>query len=283
MSKPIIALMYDFDHTLSPKDMQEYSFIPSLGMEASEFWSESDRIAKENQMDRILSYMYLMIKLAKKNNVGIKKDDFMKLGANVEFFPGVKGWFKHINDIGEQLGVEVQHFILSSGLKEIVEGTPISKYFTKIYACEFHYNTNGNADWPKQAVNYTTKTQFLFRISKGVLDVLDDERLNTRMSEDERPIPFRNMIYIGDGLTDVPCMTVVKSRGGEAIAIYEKDHKDKVHQLLEEGRVGYICQGNYSLNSNLTTIVTQKIKQIALQDELAREHERQVIDMEEGN
>lgn len=283
MSKPIIALMYDFDHTLSPKDMQEYSFIQSLGMESKEFWSECDRIALENNMDRILAYMYVMIRLAKKNNVAITKESFRKLGENVEFFPGVKGWFKHINDIGEANGVEVEHFILSSGLQEIIEGTDICKYMKKIYACRFHYNTNGNADWPIQAVNYTTKTQFIFRISKGILDELDDDRLNSRMSEDERPIPFRNMIYIGDGLTDVPCMTVVKSRGGEAIAIYEKDHKDKVHKLLNEGRVGFVCQGNYSLNSNLTAIVTQKIKQIAITDSLAREHERQMLDMGEGN
>ena len=157
--KPIIALMYDFDKTLCAKDMQEYSFIPSIGMNASEFWSEANRISVKSDMDKILAYMYLMIKQAKKNDIPITKESFQALGGDVVLFKGVKGWFKRINKIGEENGVQIEHYILSSGLKEIIEGTPIAKEFKKIYACEFHYNERGNADWPQHAVNFTTKTQ----------------------------------------------------------------------------------------------------------------------------
>ena len=218
--KHIIALMYDFDKTLCAKDMQEYSFIPNIGMKSDEFWSEANKISVKNDMDRILAYMYLMLKTAKKKDLPITKEAFQDLGHDVVLYKGVKSWFKRINDYGKSLGVEIEHYILSSGLKEIIEGTPIAKEFKKIYACEFHYNERGNADWPQQTVNFTTKTQFLFRISKGVLDVTDDVRLNTKIKDEERRIPYYNMIYFGDGLTDVPCMKLVKQYCGHSIAIY---------------------------------------------------------------
>ena len=224
--QPIIALMYDFDKTLCAKDMQEYSFIPSVGMDAQTFWKESNEISVKNNMDRILAYMLLMIKHAKNKNVGIKRSDFTNLGKDVIFLKGVKSWFKRINEYGKSLGVTIEHYILSSGLKEIIEGTSIAKEFKRIYACEFYYNKSGNADWPKQVINFTTKTQFIFRISKGALEQLDDQKLNSVMDNDDRRIPYRNMIYIGDGMTDVPCMKLVTMRGGEAIAIY---HKDTIH------------------------------------------------------
>ena len=201
--KHIIALLYDFDKTLCAKDMQEYSFIPNIGMEATDFWAEANKISVKNNMDRILAYMYLMMKMAKKNDLPITKESFQALGKDVILYKGVKSWFKRINNYGKSLGVEIEHYILSSGLKEIIEGTSIASEFKKIYACEFHYNERGNADWPQQAVNFTTKTQFLFRISKGVLDVLDDVKLNTKINDEERRIPYQNMIYFGDGLTDV--------------------------------------------------------------------------------
>jgi roadblock/LC7 domain-containing protein len=163
-------------------------------MNAGEFWSEANRIAVKSDMDKILAYMYLMIKQAKKNDIPITKESFQNLGKDVVLFPGVKGWFKRVNQYGKEAGVEIEHYILSSGLKEIIEGTPIAKEFKKIYACEFHYNERGNADWPQQAVNFTTKTQFLFRISKGVLDVMDDVKLNRNIADNERRVPYRNMI-----------------------------------------------------------------------------------------
>lgn len=275
MKKPVIALMYDFDKTLCAKDMQEYGFIQSVGMEADEFWKESNNISVKNNMDRILSYMFLMIKSAKDKNVSITKESFMNLGKDVVFLKGVKTWFKRINDYGKELGVEVEHYILSSGLKEIIEGTPIAKHFKRIYACEFHYNKAGNADWPKQVINYTTKTQFVFRISKGSLDQLEDKKLNSIIDRDDRDVPYRNMIYIGDGMTDVPCMRLVKMNGGESIAIYHKDTIDTAKRLLKDKRVGYICKADYSSGSELETVVKLIIHQRSLTSQLIELHKSQ--------
>ena len=280
MSKPIIALMYDFDKTLCAKDMQEYSFIPSIGMNAEEFWNEANRISVKSDMDKILAYMYLMIKQAKKNDIPITKESFQSLGSDVVLFKGVKGWFKRINKIGEQYGVQIEHYILSSGLKEIIEGTPIAKEFKKIYACEFHYNERGNADWAQHAVNFTTKTQYLFRISKGVLDVLDDVKLNTNMADEERRIPYRNMIYLGDGITDVPCMKLVKQYGGQSIAIYQKKSKSKVEVLLKDERVNFICEADYTEGSELDKIIKLIIQKMAVVDELSAISVRQRKEME---
>ncbi len=266
--KHIIALMYDFDKTLCAKDMQEYSFIPNIGMEASEFWSEANKLSVKNDMDRILAYMFLMVKYAKKNDLPITKESFQELGKDVVLFKGVKSWFKRINNYGKSLGVEIEHYILSSGLKEIIDGTSIAKEFKRIYACEFHYNERGNADWPKQAVNFTTKTQFLFRISKGVLDVLDDVKLNTKLPDEERRIPYQSMIYFGDGLTDVPCMKLVKQYGGHSIAIFNKKEKHKVEPLLRDERVNFICESDYTEGSNLEIIVKQIIKKVVADNEL---------------
>ena len=183
MAKPTIALLYDFDKTLSIKDQQEYTFIPSLGMEASEFWGEADKISKENNMDRILSYMFLMIKQARKKNVEITKEAFKALGADVDLLPGVKTWFKRINDYGASLGLDVQHYIISSGVKDIIEGSEIAKEFKAIYACEYMFDKNGDAVWPKVAINYTMKTQYVFRISKGIDRLDDDDIVNSKVSE----------------------------------------------------------------------------------------------------
>lgn len=277
MGKPIIAIMYDFDKTLCAKDMQEYSFIPSVGMDADQFWGESNNISVKYNMDRILAYMFLMIKSAKDNNVPITRESFMNLGKDVVFLKGVKSWFSRINAYGESLGVEVEHYILSSGLKEIIEGTPIAKYFKHIYACEFRYNKNGNADWPKQVINYTTKTQFIFRISKGALDQLDDKRLNSLVDIEDRRVDYSNMIYIGDGLTDVPCMRVVKKRGGESIAIYHKDNLDVAKRLLKDKRVGYICKADYSAESELESVVKLLIHSMSLSTKLKNLHREQTI------
>ncbi len=279
MKKTIIALMYDFDKTLCAKDMQEYSFIPSVGMEANEFWQESDNIATKNNMDKILSYMFLMIKAAKDKGFSITRESFMNLGKDVVFLRGVKSWFSRINEYGKSLGVEVEHYILSSGLKEIIEGTKIAKEFKKIYACEFHYNKSGNADWPKQVVNYTTKTQFIFRISKGVLEQLEDKKLNSLINPNERRIPYRNMIYIGDGLTDVPCMKLIKVRGGESIAIYHHDTFDTAKRLFNDGRVGYVCKADYSSGSQLEKVVQLLIHQMALTSQLIDLHDEQAEEL----
>ena len=266
MSKrPIVALLYDFDKTLCTKDMQEYGYIESIGMKSSEFWKEVAEFTDSNQMDNILAYMYKMVERARISQVPVKRTTFAELGKKVEFFPGVLNWFTRINDFGESIGVRVEHYIVSSGIKEIIEGTDIFKEFKKVYACEFLYDYNDTIVWPKVAVNYTAKTQFLFRINKGVLniDTLSANKLNNYTPEKERRVPFKNMIYIGDGLTDVPCMKLVKSNGGVAIAVYDEGAgKAAAKELLKNNRVNFIAPADYSKNTEIEEIVKATIRKI---------------------
>ena len=217
---PILAIMYDFDHTLSPRDMQEYGFIPDLGMEADVFWNKCLKAMKRNQMDQILAYMYMMLEEAKGKLI-VNRNMLRALGKDVQLFDGVSDWFARVNEYARSRGLQPEHYIISSGLKEIIEGTPIAKEFKEIYAASFCYDEHGVACWPAMAVNYTSKTQFLFRVNKGVLDVTEHRALNEFMPEEKRRVPFSNMIYVGDGLTDVPSMKLTKLNGGHSIAVWQ--------------------------------------------------------------
>ncbi len=259
----IIAIMYDFDKTLCTKDMQEYTFIPKLGMEASEFWEEVNKIRNKNGMDGVLAYMYLMLKKANELNTPIKESDLEKMGKDIELYPGVTNWFKRINDYGKSLGLKVEHYIISSGLNEIIQGSEISKYFEKIYASEFLYE-NGHAVWPKSAINYTNKTQFIYRINKGILDICDDDNLNRKMAEADRRVSKANMIYIGDGLTDVPSMITIKENGGVSIAVYTDRTKKLAKSLLDDERIDYIAEANYKDNSDIDKIIKRVLKMMSL-------------------
>lgn len=272
--KPIIAIMYDFDKTLCTKDMQEYGFIPKLGITPSQFWGEVEEFRKSNNMDSILAYMYYMLKKAGEKSVPVSRETFVELGKDIEYYPGVEDWFERINNYGRENGVEIEHYVISSGLSEIIEGSSINKEFKKVYACEFLYNENNVAVWPKLVVNYTNKTQFLFRINKGVLDVWDDKRLNDYVPEEERRIPFRNMIYIGDGLTDVPCMKLVKANKGQSIAVFKKRKKEVASQLISENRVDFITEANYEKDGELDNIVKTIIEKMSVVEKLVRLHDK---------
>ena len=271
MKQPIVAIMYDFDKTLCTKDMQEYAFIPALGMSSSAFWGEVNAMTDAEEMDNILAYMYKMVEKAKEKKVPITRDTFQEMGSKVEYFDGVKTWFERINAYGEKVGVRVEHYIVSSGIKEIIEGTEIARFFKKIYACEFMYDYNGSIQWPKFAVNYTSKTQFLFRINKGVLtiDSKSADKLNRFTPENERRVPFRNMIYIGDGLTDVPCMKLVKSYGGQSIAVFDQEKgKDAAEALKVANRVNFVAAADYGTGSDIEIIVQAIIKKIQAVEEM---------------
>ena len=217
--RPIAAFLYDFDKTLCTTDMQDYAFIPSLGMTPAEFWAEANGFGRRHRIDGILAYMYTMLQEAKRKNLPFTRADLVDKGRDIVFFPGVEGWFRRINDYGAELGVQVEHYIISSGLREIIEGSSISGEFKEIYASEFYYDEEGVPVWPKLAVNFTAKTQFVYRINKGVLDVSDDKTLNDSMPDDSKRVPFTNMVYMGDGLSDVPCMKMMRAYGGQAIAV----------------------------------------------------------------
>ncbi len=271
---PIVAIMYDFDRTLCTKDMQGYSFIPSLGITEKEFWEYTNILGQKEHMDSVLAYMYAMVKISKDKNIPLLRENLVSMGKNVELFKGVEGWFDRITQFGNANGMQIEHYVISSGMKEIIEGTSISKFFKSIFACEFLYDESGNGVWPKTDVNYTNKTQFVYRINKGVLDVANDNDLNKSMPDDSKRVPFCNMIYIGDGLSDVPCMKMMKAYGGYSIAVYQ--NKDcKVEDLLRKNRVDYIYPADYSENSGLDVTVKNIIRKMSISEILYNEYSQQ--------
>lgn len=254
-NKPVVAICYDFDKTLSPDDMQAQGFIQSVGCDVDSFWKESNDRATDNDMDKNLAYMYTMLDKSSENFV-FNKQKLRKYGAQVRLFPGVDSWFERIRNYGKEKGVIVEHYIISSGLKEMIEGTCVANSFEKIYASSFYYNDKGVATWPAQVVNYTNKTQFLFRIEKGVLDI-NDQGVNDYFTPEEIRVPFRNMIYIGDSDTDIPCMKLVNSYGGHSIGVYNPNtnKKEKVYKMMHDNRIRYFAAANYSEGSDLDNLV----------------------------
>lgn len=262
MSKvPKVAICYDFDKTLCPDDMQVFSFIPSVGMDVAEFWEQSNKMAMDNKMDMNLSWMKKMIDESKRKNKSIKRETFCSLGKDVTMYHGVDSWFERINDYGRQKNIEVEHYIISSGLKEIIEGSVIAPYIKRIYASTFMYDVDNIAVWPAQAVNYTNKTQFIFRIAKGAFDE-NDNNVNQNMQANELYIPYENMIYIGDSDTDIPSMRVVKN------------NRRKVYTLFKEKRIDYFAPADYSEGEPLFGLAKQIIDMISTREALKRETER---------
>jgi len=272
--QPVLAICYDFDKTLSPDDMQAQGYIQSVGYNVKQFWIESNGMAKANDMDGNLAYMYKMVQEAQGNMVFNRKA-LQEYGAKVALFPGVVEWFERIRGYGKMKGVLVEHYIISSGLKEMIEGTAMAKQgaFEKIYASSFFYNDRGVAVWPAQVINYTNKTQFLFRIEKGVLDI-NDSGVNEYFSPEDLRVPFRNMVYIGDSDTDIPCMKLVNSYGGHSIGVFNPltMDKTKVHKMMNDNRIRYFASADYTEGSDLDKLVKAIIDKTASFEELEAMH-----------
>ena len=261
MKEKHVAFIYDFDGTLAHGNIQEYNFIPALNMTSDEFWREVEELKIKNNMENVLAYMYLMLKKAEEKNISVKKAAFIEYGKNIRFYPGVLDWFDRINKYASGLGITMHHYIVSSGIKEMIEGTDIADKFERIYACSFLYDANEIAKWPAVSVNYTNKTQFLYRINKGIYEVYDAS-INDKMLAKDKKILFENMVYFGDGITDVPCMKLVKDNGGHAISVYEEDIK-LANKLLDDGRVNYIAQTDYTEGSSLDKYIKDIIMKIS--------------------
>ena len=273
---PIIAFLYDFDKTLCTTDMEDYAFIPSLGYTPAEFWGRANAFGWENRMDGLLAYMYTMIQECAAQNIKLDRAFLNHCGESIQLFPGVREWFARINAFGESLGVQVEHYVISSGLREIIEGSGIAQEFREIYACEFYYNENGDACWPKLDVNFTNKTQFAYRINKGILDVSRDRELNDSMPDDSKRVPFTNMIYMGDGLSDVPCMKMMRAYGGQAIAVYQASNRQGVEKLLADGRVDFIFPADYREGMELDRTVRDILRKMTITDRLLEVNNRQL-------
>lgn len=273
MTKKLIpmAICYDFDGTLSPGNMQEYEFIDKLKVKPKWFWKKSLKLAKAQNADPILAYMKLMLDEANYHQTPIIKDYFVQCGKNVELFNGVDTWFHRINEYGKNQGIKIEHYIISSGLKEMIEGTKIAKNFKCIFASSYMYDSNNVAVWAANAINYTSKTQYLFRINKGCCDINDNKKINQYIKEEERPVPFKNMIYLGDGETDIPAMKMVKLNGGHSIVVYnsaKKGQKDKAIKLIQENRVNIAANADYSENKTIDVYIKAIVDKIAADNTL---------------
>ena len=263
--KPIVALIYDYDGTLSPGNMQEFGFIQAVGKTAEEFWRMSDSITIGQDASNVLAYMKLMFDEAKRNGIKLRREDFQRFGRNIQLFDGVREWFKLVNTYGELHGVKIEHYINSSGLKEIIEGSPIAHEFKHVFAGTFLYDANGEAEWPGISVDYTTKTQFLFKISKGIFSSRDNKQVNESIADDKKRIPFTHMIYFGDGDTDVPCMKIVGMFGGHSIAVYDPQNERKqatAAKLKRQGRVAFAVPAVYTPDAPAFRVVTAIIDKI---------------------
>ena len=273
-SDTVLAVCYDFDKTLSPTDMQAQGYIQSVGYDVGTFWDKTNKLASENDMDGNLAYMLVMKNEARGKFVFNKKE-LEAYGSRVELFPGVAEWFDRLNAYGKEKGITVEHYIISSGLKEMIEGTEIAKkgVFKKVYASSFYYNEYGEAEWPAQVINYTNKTQFLFRIEKGVLDINDDG-VNEYFAPEKMRVPFRNMVYIGDSDTDIPCMKLVNINGGHSIGVYnpETQNKEKVYKMLKNNRIRYFAPADYRDGSELDTLLKAIIDKTAAYEVLETKH-----------
>lgn len=270
--KPRMAICYDFDKTLSPDDMQSFTLIPSLGMRPEDFWPESNQLAKDNLMDNNLAWMYQLVVKSKALRKSLSRSYFNQVGKDVPLYNGVDTWFERVNQYGEENGIEVHHYIISSGLKEIIEGSNIAQYFSHVYASSYLYSADGVAEWPAQAVNYTNKTQFIFRIAKGIFEEYD-ERVNDSVPESALVTPYENIVYIGDSATDIPCMRLVKSKGGYSIGVFdpEKNKREKVYQLFNDGRINFYAPADYSEDSELFKYIKLVIGQISINERVKTE------------
>ncbi len=252
-NKKVIALVYDFDGTLSPKPMQEYSFLPQIGVDPAKFWAETTAVATREKADPLITYMHLMYKKAREKGVRIDRDDLVAQGRDVELFKGVATWFEDIEEYvklrAEVHGITLRHYMISSGLREIIEGTKIYPHFHNVFASEYWFDAY-ETPFPKRVITDTGKTQYLFRINKGLEDLGDT--INQHMPEDARPVPFTNMIYFGDGDTDVPSMAVIRKNGGHAIAVHTPGRsKKKCVDLLGAGRIDFFAAADYRRGSDL--------------------------------
>ena len=266
-----IAIAYDFDGTLALGNMQEHQFLPDIGMTPTEFWTEVKTLTKKHQADEVLIYMNLMLEKARAKHAPVRRDDFKVRGKHIELFEGVETWFDSINAYGKSKGASVQHYLLSSGNEEIFAGTSIASKFAKVYASKFFFDENGVAIWPALAVNYTTKTQYLFRINKDAHDLSDNSKVNQFVEKRNRVVPFENMVYIGDGATDIPCFRLMKEQGGLSLAVYapkKKGAKAKAANYLKDGRVHGVVPAVYNQGSELDRTIRAFIDSVAARSDL---------------
>ena len=274
--KTRVALIYDFDGTLSVSDMQDFGLIPLLGMKPRDYWPEANKWSNDYKADRVTGSMFYFLYKAHEKGVKLTRENFKACGKNIEYFEGVREWFERISSYGEILELEVEHYIISAGYEEIIEGSSIRNYFKDVFACSYAFGKEGTPIWPARVVNYSAKVQYISKINKG-LNKNDDIGVNEFMPAEKRPIPYTRMIYFGDGYTDIPCMRTTKEKGGHSIAVYKPHSKSKKEaiKLLTDGRVNFALPADYSEGRELDNVVKTILDKIATERdlELLKAHE----------
>jgi phosphoserine phosphatase len=267
MSRPLAVFAYDFDGTLARGNMQEHAFIPDeLGMAHADFWTETQALAEAQRGDGILAYMHLMLEKAREKGLELTLDSWRRRGAALRLFPGVEDWFARQNARAGALGLDLRHFIISSGNRELIEGSPIAGHFERIYASAFMFNAHGEAIGPALAINYTGKTQYLFRINKWTLNEWDNEAINAVQADRDRAVPFERIAFFGDGLTDIPVMRVMTDHGGHPVAVYDPERpitEAAAAKLLRDGRARLAAGGDYREGSELDALASEILAEMA--------------------
>jgi hypothetical protein len=265
------AIVYDFDGTLARGNIQEHTFLPELGIAKDVFWDEVGRLKRKHNADQILVYMWWMLEQARAKGVTVTRAMLRQHGSATPLYEGLDTWFDRINAYSAAHGQALEHYIVSSGNREIIEGCSIFRRFAGVFASQFIYDDDGAAVWPGVAINYTTKTQFLFRINKGISNSWDDAAVNRWQPMNERPVPFTRMIFIGDGDTDIPSMKMVRHQGGYSIAVFDEHDwlqpksKEKLHRLIAEDRAHFVAPANYAEGSQLDVIVRGILGRFAIE------------------
>ncbi|MBR1915476.1 MAG: haloacid dehalogenase-like hydrolase [Alphaproteobacteria bacterium] len=280
MKRTKVALIYDFDETLSTTYMQDYLLIPKLGMKPETFWKKANAWSIENKADQVTGSMYYFTKIAREKNICLSREMLKECGKNIEYYEGVEDWFNRINMFGKYLDLDIEHYIISSGYEEIIEGCSIRRYFKEVAGCAFAFDENGMPIWPARVVNYQAKIQYLSKINKG-LKKLDDMAVNEYIPDENRPIPYTRIIYFGDGLTDVPSMKMVKSRNGTAIAVYKpkSPKKRRATQMLKDDRVNFALPADYREGKGIDRAVKAVLYRIAVLrdlETLQKEEEKKI-------
>ncbi len=264
MNNKNIAFVYDFDSTLTPRDSCTYSLFPSLGLTTDEFWSMVDSFGRKNRIDPHSAGLLMFKYMAEQRGINFTKEFLCSHGEDVEFCSGVETWFDDINQVANNLGFKPHHYIISGGLGDVIRNTRNAHHFDDIFACEYCYDDNNQALWPAHVINATNKLQFLFRIYKGVFDLGHYTELYDYIPSEDRPIPFKNIIFLGDGDTDVPCLKVTKERGGLSIAIYPSAYeKAKAENLVHHNRANDYYAGDYRKDSPLFQRISTHLSQLA--------------------
>lgn len=272
------AIVYDFDGTLAPGNIQDHSLIPQhIGVSSREFWDKVSVAKKRHNADQILMYLNLLLQEARERGRPIREEILAKHGATTPLFDGVDTWFERINAHAAARGLALEHYVVSSGNEEMIRGCSIASQFRQIFGCRYVYGDDGEAQWPGVVVNYTTKTQYLFRINKGVLNHWENESVNRWIPMKERPLPFTRMIYLGDGDTDIPSMKMVRHQGGHSVAVFDPQHwpladmQDKVYNLIAEDRAHFVVPADYRNGSHLDITMKGILGRIA-RDEAGYRH-----------